>query len=667
MLSGIVSVYAGADIRCLCTFAKPSAQRFGIKLLEEWIVKESGCGAAGGNDLMKKKRKNILLTVGLLLVLLVGILVYADYTQKQIYQESTANLLSTYGQSAKTFTMFAQRNWNILTDWDSYLSALAENGQQEDQWQEYIAQKATWQYTDFYLFNEQCEFWTTAGRQGTAVHMKEAFEKLYTANEPVISSYISSQGIRKILFAIPMEQPLQLNGTNYTALVVNYDNAVLEKLLSSMVYEGQSDCYIVRTNGDVVLSTETKTEIPEQMTNLFDYLQQNARVDQPYYDTMVQTLPQGGEGCVLFTMNGQRYYLIYQPVGIMDWSIIGIVPTGVVDAGMRRVQMATIFVITLLGLLIMAGVVKIQRDAERNRRRELERRRETSDMMFAGMARVVERYSVCDLDRDRYQYYERHGEALYPPEGSYRQMLEQISRKYVVLTDSENAKITQMLAPENLRRLIKTDDDSLKLEYAARDKSAFFMMTVVPMAWKGDRLTRVMMITQDMGKQHLLQSLANTDGLTGLLNKRYFDRVLTVLEQHSQPFALFYMDLDRFKPVNDTYGHDVGDKLLKGVAQRLQGCIRSRDYAFRLGGDEFALLLLGQMEPETCARKMDMICEMVAVPYEIYGNSVSVGASCGYALYPAESVDVQQVRYIADQRMYENKQKNHARLDGAAR
>ena len=614
---------------------------------------------------MKQKQKNILLIAGMLLVLLVGILVYGVYTQDQIYQESTANLLSTYGQSAKTFTMFAQRNWNILNDWDSYLGALVERGELEGQWQEYIAQKATWQYTDFYLFNEQCEFWTTAGRQGTAVHMKEAFEKLYTANEPVISSYTSSQGIRKVLFAIPMEQPLQLDGTTYTALVVSYDNAVLEKLLGSMVYEGQSDCYIVRSDGNIVLSTETKTEIPEQMTNLFDYLQQNAKVDQPYYDTMVQTLPQGGEGCVRFTMNGQKYYLIYQPLGIMDWSIIGIVPTGVVDAGMRRVQVTTILVIALLGLLIMAGVVKIQRDAERNRRRELERRREKSDMMFAGMARVVERYSVCDLDRDRYQYYERRGEPLYPPEGSYRQMLEQISRKYVVLTDSENAKIPQMLAPENLRRLIKTDDDSLKLEYAARDKSAFFMMTVVPMAWKGDRLTRVMMITQDMGEQHLLQSLANTDSLTGLLNKRYFDRVLTVLEQHSQPFALFYMDLDRFKPVNDTYGHDVGDKLLKGVAQRLQGCIRSRDYAFRLGGDEFALLLLGSMEPEDCASKMNLICEMIAVPYEIDGNSVSVGTSCGYALYPAESVDVQQVRYIADQRMYENKQANHARQDGA--
>lgn len=614
---------------------------------------------------MKQKQKNILLIAGMLLVMLVSIFVYSFYTQKQIYQESTANLLSTYGQSAKTFTMFAQRNWNILTDWDSYLSGLVEKGQQEEQWQDYIAQKATWQYTDFFLFNEQCEFWTTAGRQGTAEHMKENFAELYAANGPVITSYTSSQGIRKVMFAMPMGQPLQLGDTTYTALAVSYDNAVLEKLLSSMVYEGQSDCYVVRSDGEVVLSTEVKTVIAELMTNLFDYLQQNASVDQPYFDTMVQTLPQGGEGCVLFTMNGQKYYLIYQPVGIMDWGIIGIVPTGVVDAGMRRVQNATILVIALLGLLIMAGVVKIQRDAERNRRRELEHHREASDMMFAGMARVVERFAVCDLDHDRYQYHERHGEPLYQPEGSYQQMLEQISRKYVVLTDSENAKIPQMLASENLRRLIKTDNDSLKLEYAARDKSAFFMMTIVPMAWKGDRLTRVMMIVQDMGKQHLLQSLANTDGLTGLLNKRYFDRVLTVLEQHSQPFALFYMDLDRFKPVNDTYGHDVGDKLLKGVSQRLQGCIRSRDYAFRLGGDEFALLLLGPMEPEACASKMNLICEMVAVPYEIDGNTVSVGASCGYALYPAESVDVQQVRHIADQRMYENKQANHARQDGA--
>lgn len=151
----------------MCTFAELCAQRFGIKPLEKRIVKRSGCEAAGGEKTMKQKQKNMLLIAGMLLVMLVSIFVYSFYTQKQIYQESTANLLSTYGQSAKTFTMFAQRNWNILTDWDSYLSGLVEKGQQEEQWQDYIAQKATWQYTDFFLFNEQCEFWTTAGRQGT--------------------------------------------------------------------------------------------------------------------------------------------------------------------------------------------------------------------------------------------------------------------------------------------------------------------------------------------------------------------------------------------------------------------------------------------------------------------------------------------------------------------
>lgn len=71
------------------------------------------------------------------------------------------------------------------------------------------------------------------------------------------------------------------------------------------------------------------------------------------------------------------------------------------------------------------------------------------------MARVVDRFAVCDLDRDRCQYYERRGQVLYPEEGSYRQLMEQVSRRYVVLTDSENAKITQMLAPGSKKYLQK--------------------------------------------------------------------------------------------------------------------------------------------------------------------------------------------------------------------
>ena len=159
------------------------------------------------------------------------------------------------------------------------------------------------------------------------------------------------------------------------------------------------------------------------------------------------------------------------------------------------------------------------------------------------------------------------------------------------------------------------------------------------------------------------QELANTDALTGQLNKRYFDAVVGALERRRQAFAVFYLDLDRFKPVNDTYGHAMGDRLLQEVGKRLQGCIRSSDYAFRLGGDEFALLTIGAMSPEEAHRKVEFICKTVAAPYHVAGSLLTIGTSCGFALYPEEGTDTDKITRLADQRMYKHKQKNHALQD----
>lgn len=122
-----------------------------------------------------------------------------------------------------------------------------------------------------------------------------------------------------------------------------------------------------------------------------------------------------------------------------------------------------------------------------------------------------------------------------------------------------------------------------------------------------------------------------------------------------------YPDLDRFKPVNDTYGHEVGDKLLQEVAKRLQSCIRNQDYA--LGGDEFALLTIGAISPEETRRKVEFICKTVAAPYNVAGSLLTIGTSCGFALYPEEGTDTDNTIRLADQRMYKHKQKNHALQD----
>ena len=618
---------------------------------------------------MKRRKKHSIFVLVLVAVMLASITGYGYYTQRQIYHESTQNLLSTYSQVAKTFNMFAQRTWNILDGWHMEIMQLATEPGAGEKWRAYVKERANWQYSEAGFFSQDHQFWTVSGRQGDAPHMQAVLEEVYASEKPIVSSYISSQGVRKVIFARRIE-PVTLNGVVYTTLFVSYDNSALENLLGGLAYEGQSDCYIVRANGDMVLSAEPKTEIPERITNLFDYLQKHASFDAVYFDQMLQNIPQRRSGSLQYIFDTRDYYMVYQPVGIQDWAIIGIVPTGVVDNSMRAMQSNTVLLISALAIIILFGIGKIYRDGVRVRRekaeaekQELQRRKELTEQMFQGMARIVDRFALCDLDENHYEHHERKWVGLYPAEGAYSDLVEMISERYVVMTDGENAKLTQMLAPENLRKLLRTDEDAVKLEYAARDKSAFLLMTVVPAGWQNGRLTRVMLIAQDMGRQHLLKTLANTDALTGLLNKRYFDDVRRSLLNRSQAFGLFYLDLDRFKPVNDTYGHEMGDKLLQQIAKRLQGCVRSTDYVFRLGGDEFALLLVGELKQESCQHKVDQIKKAVCAPYEIEGRTLRIGTSCGYALYPEECPDGEQVCALADQRMYADKQKNHALLD----
>lgn len=622
---------------------------------------------------MRQKTKNIALSAAVMITVLVCIVFYSGYTRQQICRESTANLLSTYSQVTKTFNMFVQRNWNVLEVWGKDLEDLDGDPDASRKWRTYVEERATWQYSEAVLFNEENQYWTVGGRQGDAPHMKAALAELYASDGPIVTSYISSKGVRKVMFAMQV-QPITIDGVTYTSLALCYDNTTLENLLGGLAYEGQSDCYIVRTNGDVVLSTEPRTVIPEQLTNLFDYLEDNTetyRIDFSQTRSAVQQKETGG---VAYDIASTRYYLVYQPVGVKDWSIIGVVPASAVESGMNAVQANTILLLLALFAVILFGMSKIfyneakmRRERAEAEKQELQRRKEIADEMFEGMARLVDRFAICDLDTDRYEDHERKKEDLYPPEGSFRELREEISRKYVALTDGENAKLTRMLSPENLRAQLKTPEDALKFEYAARDKSAFLMMTVVPCGWEEGRLTRVMIIAQDMGRQHLLQELANTDALTGLLNKRYFDAVVGALERRGQAFALFYLDLDRFKPVNDTYGHAMGDRLLQEVGKRLQGCIRGSDYAFRLGGDEFALLLVGELSAEDCRRKATKVGIAVAEVYQLDGNDIFIGTSCGWSLFPSECPSAEQARLLADKRMYADKQRRHALYDHGLR
>ncbi len=296
---------------------------------------------------------------GLLVALIVACLLgYSDYIQRQIYYESTENLLETYEQVDKTIMMFAQRNWNVLSDWGSYLREVADPDTQADEWRDFEIEKKTWNYSDFYMVNAEGQYWTVDGRKGKANHIQKAFEVLYEKNEPVVLSYTATSGIRKVAFAVPTE-PIELDGVVYTGLAVSYDNDVLENMIGGGAYNGQSDCYIVYPDGAVLMSTEPKTEIPQRIDNLFDFLRENAAVSETYFEQMLEMAPQNGTGSVAYRYKDKNYYLVYQPAGLEGMTIVGIVDRDEVESGMRNVQSITILMLSVLAVCILAAIVMV--------------------------------------------------------------------------------------------------------------------------------------------------------------------------------------------------------------------------------------------------------------------------------------------------------------------
>ncbi len=146
------------------------------------------------------------------------------------------------------------------------------------------------------------------------------------------------------------------------------------------------------------------------------------------------------------------------------------------------------------------------------------------------------------------------------------------------------------------------------------------------------------------------------DTLTGLPDRRSFNETLArKLVVEGEKTALLMGDLDRFKAVNDTLGHPVGDALLIAVAGRLKGCLRGQDLAVRLGGDEFAVLLPACARDEEATEVARRIVEMLSRPFLLHGQVASIGASVGIAFAPEDAAEPDELVRTADLALYQAK------------
>lgn len=171
-------------------------------------------------------------------------------------------------------------------------------------------------------------------------------------------------------------------------------------------------------------------------------------------------------------------------------------------------------------------------------------------------------------------------------------------------------------------------------------------------------INRTLRIALDNSNQ-TLQYQAGHDPLTHLANRRsYFEQLKLTIQraqhQHMR-FALLMVDLDGFKAINDTYGHQAGDRALQAIAERLQHSIRHSDFIARLGGDEFVVLMEDVLSREDVAELADKLRRSITIPVALETGDVQLGASIGVAMYPDHGQDSESLQESADRAMYSAK------------
>lgn len=162
-------------------------------------------------------------------------------------------------------------------------------------------------------------------------------------------------------------------------------------------------------------------------------------------------------------------------------------------------------------------------------------------------------------------------------------------------------------------------------------------------------------VSERIEQEEQIRFLAHKDPLTGLANRRAFETAIETALQHDSvddQLAVLIIDLDRFKHINDTLGHPIGDQLLKAVSKRLNGLLTEDDFAARLGGDEFAVIQSGGNQPAAAKVLGFRINKELATPFEIEGHRIQIGGSIGVAIYPEHGTCADELQRNADLALY---------------
>lgn len=220
---------------------------------------------------------------------------------------------------------------------------------------------------------------------------------------------------------------------------------------------------------------------------------------------------------------------------------------------------------------------------------------------------------------------------------------------------------------ENLNRLVNNEIRNIKAEFHCirkNNEKVWVSLIISNTLNKNNQTVNLIVqahdITMQKKAEERLRHMAYHDPLTGLANRnqleQFVNQILAQSRRHQQSFALIFIDLDRFKVINDTIGHEAGDLLLQIIADRLRGNIRNTDLVARLGGDEFVVVITDVYKTESVAIIAQKILESVMQAVAIKGQEIYITTSIGISIYPFDGQNMQTLVKNADLALYRAKE-----------
>ena len=344
---------------------------------------------------MKVKLRRIILQLllGVAIILLLFV-PYTRYMNRQVRNESAQHLEELFLQVNNTFSNVVSRTWNILHGWEMPIQEKSGDQKGQGQLEAYMEeQKEAWDFIDVYFLDKNGNYMTLSGENGY-FDLGDSLFSLMNEDMDIVVNNTLSTGEPIFLFAVPINEG-RLGDFTYRSVGVSFHQNTLMNLLKINAFDNQANCFVISPNGAIAMSGLEKKE--KITYNFFAYLENNARFRHGTLDSFRSDIRNKKMGMVEFYEDGVDYYLSYLPVGLENWTMLGLVPKDAVNANTNSLRMVTTAVIgaLFLGLsvVVIFSLMRRNRDLIHGKDVELKYREQLFNLLITNVDDIFVMYS----------------------------------------------------------------------------------------------------------------------------------------------------------------------------------------------------------------------------------------------------------------------------------